>query len=110
VHDVTPLRIHHQDLVVSGEAWRLYKEANPGCKFSDFWLKCCQCFSMSGFQHSWFFLQRDGCTLTSEALGSRSFVKTEPLNPIIGDCSFAYASDIIEERGHKPGRIVEFPL
>jgi hypothetical protein len=41
MQDVIHLRIHHQDLVVSGEAWVLYKEANPGCKFSDFWLECC---------------------------------------------------------------------
>jgi hypothetical protein len=27
-----------------------------------------------------------------------------------GDCSFAYASDIADERGHKPGRIVELPF
>jgi hypothetical protein len=107
---VIPLQIHRQDQVVSGEAWRLYKEANPGCKFSDFWLECCQYFSMSGFQLSWFFLQRDSYALTSEALGSQSFVKTEPLSPITGDCSFSYASDIAEERGRKPGRVVELPF
>jgi hypothetical protein len=47
--DVIPLQIHCQDLVVSGEARRLYKEGNSGCKFSDFWLKCCQYFSGFSF-------------------------------------------------------------
>jgi hypothetical protein len=32
-------------------------------------------------------------------------VKTEPLSP-----SFAYASDVAEERGSKPGRIIELPF
>jgi hypothetical protein len=65
---------------------------------------------MRSFQLSWFFLQRDGYALTSEASSSYSYVKTEPLSPISGDCGFAYASDIVEERGRKPGRIVELPF
>jgi hypothetical protein len=65
---------------------------------------------MCSFQLSWFFLQRDGYALTSGASSSRSFVKTEPLSPISGDCSIAYASDIVEERGCKPSCIVELPF
>jgi hypothetical protein len=49
VRDVIPLRIHRGNQVVSGEAWRLYKEADPECKFSDFWLECCQYFSLCSF-------------------------------------------------------------
>jgi hypothetical protein len=98
VQDIIPLRIHRQDQIVSGEAWRLYKESNPDCKFSDFWTYYCQYFSMCSFQLSWFFLQRGSYALTSEASSSHSFVKMEPLSPISGDCSFAYASDTIEER------------
>jgi hypothetical protein len=40
----------------------------------------------------------------------RVFVKAEPLSPISSSCSFAYASDSVKERGHKPGRIVEVPF
>jgi hypothetical protein len=83
VQDVIPLQIHRQDQVVSGEAWRLYKEAHPECEFSDFWLECCQYFSLCSFQLSWFFLQRDGYALTSEASSSCPFMKTEPLSPNI---------------------------
>jgi hypothetical protein len=38
VQDVIPLQIYHGNQVVSGEAWRLFKEVYPKCKFSDFWL------------------------------------------------------------------------
>jgi hypothetical protein len=48
--DIIPLRFHRQDQIVSGEAWRLYKEAHPGCKFSDFLLLYCQYFSTCSFQ------------------------------------------------------------
>jgi hypothetical protein len=37
-------------------------------------------------------------------------VKTEPLSPIFGDYSFAYASDTVEERSRKPSHIVELPF
>jgi hypothetical protein len=110
VQDVIPLRIHHGDQVVSDEAWRLYKEADPECIFSDFWLECCQYFSLCSFQLSWFFLQRDGYALTSEASSSWPFVKTEPLSPVIGDCSLAYASDTAKNNGFRPGHIVELPF
>jgi hypothetical protein len=50
VQDLIPLRIHRQDQVVSGEAWRSYKEAHPRCKFSNFGLECCQYFLLRSFQ------------------------------------------------------------
>jgi hypothetical protein len=39
VQDVIPLRIHHGNQVVSGEAWRLFKEAYLERDFFDFGLK-----------------------------------------------------------------------
>jgi hypothetical protein len=110
VQGIIPLCIHHQDQIVSGEACRLFKESHPGCKLSDFWSYCCQYFSMRSFQLSWFFLYRNCYALATEASSSCNFVKTEPLSPITGDCSFAYASDIAENRGRSPGRIVELPF
>jgi hypothetical protein len=67
--------------VVSGDAWRLFKEAYPERDFSDFWLEACQDFSMRSFQLSWFFLQRDDYALATEAVSPQTFVKTEPLSP-----------------------------
>jgi hypothetical protein len=107
VQDIIPLRIRRRDEIVSNEAWRLYKKAHPGCKFSDFWLECCQYFSMRSFQLSWFFLYHDGYALATEASSLHDFMKTEPLSPITGDCSFAYASDVAENGGRSPGHIVE---
>jgi hypothetical protein len=37
--DVTPLRIHRDNVFVSGEAWRLFEEAHPNQDFSTFGLK-----------------------------------------------------------------------
>lgn len=34
--DVLPLGIDHQNVVVSGESWRLFKEVNPGRSFKEF--------------------------------------------------------------------------
>jgi hypothetical protein len=107
MQDVIPLRIHCGNQVVSGEAWWLFKEVYPRRKFSDFWLECCQYFSMRSFQLSWFFLQRDGYALSTEASSSRTFVKTEPLSSKIDDCNFTYASDTAENSGRNPGHIVE---
>jgi hypothetical protein len=53
---VIPLRIHRRNQVVSGEAWRLYKEAYPERDFSDFWLEANLDFSIHSFYLSWFFL------------------------------------------------------
>jgi hypothetical protein len=65
---------------------------------------------MRSFQLSWFFLYCDGYDLATEASSSRSIVKTEPPRPISGDCSFAYASDVAENSGRNPGRIIELPF
>jgi hypothetical protein len=54
-HDVMPLRIHHGNMFVSGEAWRLLKEAHPECDFSDFWLDISLKFSINCFDISSFF-------------------------------------------------------
>jgi hypothetical protein len=104
---VIPLQIHCGNQVVSDEAWRLFKEAYPKRKFSDFWLKCCQDFSMRSFQLTWFFLQRDGYALSTEASRPRTFVKTKPLSPKTDDYDFTYASDTVEHSGRNPGHVVE---
>jgi hypothetical protein len=62
------------------------------------------------FQLSWFFLYRDGYAIATEASGLRHFVKMEPPSPINGDCSFAYASDVAENRDRSPGHIIELPF
>jgi hypothetical protein len=107
MQDVIPLRIHHGNQVVCGEAWRLFKEAYPECNFFDFWHEACQDFSMRSFQLSWFFLQRDSYALATEASNPRTFVKTEPLSPKTSDYDFAYASDTAEHIGRNPGHVVE---
>jgi hypothetical protein len=85
----------------------LFKEAYPGCDFSDFWLEVSLHFLIHSFDLSWFFLQRDGYAPATEASSPRSFVKTEPLSPKTGDYDFVYASDIVENNGRDPGHIVE---
>jgi hypothetical protein len=62
------------------------------------------------FSTELFFLQADGYAVTSEATSLWTFIKTEPLSPITSDCSFAYASDIAEERCRKQGHVVELPF
>jgi hypothetical protein len=93
--------------VVSGEAWRLFKEAYPERDFSNFWLEASLDFSIRSFDLSWFFLQHDGYVPATEASSSRTFVKTEPLSPKTSDYDFAYASNTIENNGRDPGHIVE---
>jgi hypothetical protein len=107
VQDVIPLRIHSGKQVVSGEAWRLFKEAYPKRKFSDFWLECCQDFSMHSFWLTWFFLQCGGYALATEFSSPRTFVKTEPLSPKTDDYDFSYTSDTAESSGRNTGHIVE---
>jgi hypothetical protein len=104
---VIPLRIHHGNQVVSGEAWQLFKEVYPKRKFFNFWLECCQDFLMCSFQLTWFFLQRDSYALATEASSSQRFVKTEPPSPKTDDYNLAYASDTAENSGRNPGHIVE---
>jgi hypothetical protein len=106
---VIPLGIHRGNQVVSGEAWRLFKEAYPERDFSDFWLEACLDFSIRSFDLSWFFLQCDCCVPATKASSSRTFVKTEPPSPKTSDYDFAYASDTIENNGRDPGHIVELP-
>jgi hypothetical protein len=62
---------------------------------------------MHSFQMSWFFLQRDGYALATEASSSRTFVKMEPLSPKSDHCNFTYASDTAKNSGRNPGHIVE---
>jgi hypothetical protein len=93
--------------VISGQAWRLFKQAYPDRDFSDFWLEASLDFSIRSFELSWFFLQREDCDLAAKALIPRTFVKTEPPSPNTSDYDFAYASDTIENNGHDPGHIVE---
>jgi hypothetical protein len=104
---MVPLQIHRGNQVVSGEAWRLFKESYPERDFSDFWLEACQDFSTHSFQMSWFFLQCDGYALAIEASSPRTFVKTEPLRPNTSYYDFAYASDTAKHNGRNPGHIVE---
>jgi hypothetical protein len=52
---VIPLRIHRGNQVVSGEAWRLFKEAHPDRDFSDFWLEASLNVSICSFDLSLFF-------------------------------------------------------
>jgi hypothetical protein len=102
-----PLQIHRGNQVVSGEAWRLFKEAYPERDFSDFWLEASLDFPIRSFDLSCFFHQRDGCVPATEASSSRTFVKTELLSPKTNDYDFAYASDTVENNGRDPGHIVE---
>jgi hypothetical protein len=104
MQDVIPLQIRRGNQVVSGEAWRLYKEAYPERDFSDFWFEASLDFSIHSFYLSWFFLQREGYV---EASSPRPLVKTEPLSPDSSDYNFAYASDTAKYKGRDPGHIVE---
>jgi hypothetical protein len=99
--------MHRQNQVVSGEAWRLFKEAYPERDFPDFWLQACLDFSIRSFDLSWFFLQCDGYAPATEASSSRTFVKMEPPSPKTSDYDFTYASDIAKNNGRNPGHIVE---
>jgi hypothetical protein len=46
-------------MFVSGEAWRLFKEAHPEQDFLDFWLEVSLKFSTGCFDLSSFFLLRE---------------------------------------------------
>jgi hypothetical protein len=101
------LRIHRGNQVVSGEAWRLFKEAYPGHDFSDFWLEVSLNFSICSFDLSSFSLLRDGNTPAAATSSSQSLVKTEPLSPKTDEYDFSYASDIVENNGRDLEHIVE---
>jgi hypothetical protein len=94
-------------MVVNGEAWRLFKETHPERDFSNFWLEVLLNFSINSFDLSSFFLSHEDFTPTATASSSQSFVKTDPLNSMIGEHKFAYASDIVESVSRDPGHIVE---
>jgi hypothetical protein len=94
-------------MFVSGEAWRLFKQAHPEQDFSDFWLETLLKFSMGCFDLSSFFLF---CKKESSAPAtscSANIPKTEPLSPIADTLDFTYASDVAEGNSCKPGHVVE---
>jgi hypothetical protein len=104
---VLHLRIHHGNQVVSGEAWRLFKDAHPDQDFSDFWLEVSLKFSICSFDLSTFFLLHEGDTRAAGTSSSSSLVKTEPLSPRTDVHDFSYASDVVENNSRDPGHIVE---
>jgi hypothetical protein len=97
VQDVLPTRIHRGNMFVSGEAWRLFKEAHPEQDFSDFWLDISLKFSINCFDLSSFFLLREDESPIAANSSSSKLMKTEPLSPITTGLDFAYASDIVEK-------------
>jgi hypothetical protein len=104
---VLPLRIHHGNQVVSGEAWRLFKDAHPDRDFSDFWLEVSLKFSICSFDLSTIFLLHEGDTRAAATSSSSSLVKTEPLSPSTDVHDFTYASNNVENNSRDPGHIVE---
>jgi hypothetical protein len=107
VQDVLPLRIHRGNVIVSGEAWRLFKETQPERDFSDFWLEVSLKFSMNCFDLSSFFLLREDESPTAANSSSSKILKTEPLSPITTGLDFSYASDVAMNGSRDPGHIVE---
>jgi hypothetical protein len=94
-------------MFVSGEAWRLFKQAHPEQDFSDFWLETSLKFSMGCFDLSSFFLFRKKESSAPATSCSANVPKTEPLSPIADVSDFAYASDVAEDNSCKPGHVVE---
>jgi hypothetical protein len=94
-------------MLVSGEAWRLFKQAHPEQDFSDFWLEASLKFSMGCFDlSSCFFLCKKGRSASSTSRPT-TIPKTEPLSPLAGSTDFAYASDVANNNVRKPGHVVE---
>jgi hypothetical protein len=93
-------------MFVSGEAWRLFKQAHPEQDFSDFLLETSLKFSMGCFDLSSFFLfcKESSASATS---CSANIPKTEPLGPLADASVFAYASDVAEDNSCKLGHVVE---
>jgi hypothetical protein len=58
-------------MVVSGEAWRLFKETHPERDFSDFWLEVSLNFSINSFDLSSIFLLCDDFTPATTASSSQ---------------------------------------
>jgi hypothetical protein len=94
-------------MFVSGEVWRLFKEAHPDRDFSDFWLQVSLKFLMDCFDLSSFFLLREDESPTATNLSSSKVVKMEPLSPITTGLDFAYASDVVENNSREPGHVIE---
>jgi hypothetical protein len=94
-------------MFVSGEAWRLFKEAHPEQDFSDFWLEVSLKFSTGCFDLSSFFILREDDSSPAMNSVSSKVVKTEPLSLITTGLDFAYASDIVENNSREPGHVVE---
>jgi hypothetical protein len=94
-------------MFVSGEAWRLFKEAHPDRDFSDFWLEVSLKFLMDCFNLSSFFLLREDEISFAANSSSSKVVKMEPLSPITTGLEFAYASDILENNSRESGHVVE---
>jgi hypothetical protein len=94
-------------MIVSGEAWRQFKESHPERDFSDIWLEVSLKFSMNCFDLSSFFLLREENSPATTTSISRTFVKTEPHSPMTDEHDFAYASDFAEDTSLDPGHIVE---
>jgi hypothetical protein len=94
-------------MFVSGEAWRLFKEAHPERDFSNFWLEVSLKFSMNCFDLSLFFLLREDESPTAMNSSSSRVLKMEPLSPITTALDFAYASDVAENNSRDLGHVVE---
>jgi hypothetical protein len=94
-------------MIVSGEAWRLFKETHPERDFSDFWLEVLQKFSINCFDLSSFFLLREDISPTTTNSSSSKILKTESLSPFTTELDFAYANDVAENNSRDPGHIVE---
>jgi hypothetical protein len=94
-------------MFVSGEAWRLFKEAHPEQNFSDFWLDVSLKFSINCFDLSSFFLLRKDENPIATTSSSSRVLRTEPLSPITTGLNFAYASDVVENNSRDPGHVVE---
>jgi hypothetical protein len=88
---VLPLQINRGNVIISGKAWRLFKEIHLEQEFSDFWLEVSLRFSMNCFNLSSFFLLREDNNPTAANSSSSKILKTEPLGPITTGLDFSYA-------------------
>jgi hypothetical protein len=96
-------------MVVSGEAWRLFKEVHPGRDFSDFWVEVSLHFSINSFNLSTFFFFREDNSFAATTSNSSNGLKTEPLSPITIGLDFSYASDVVEDNSCDSGHVVDHP-
>jgi hypothetical protein len=94
-------------MVVSGEAWRLFKETHPERDFSNFWLEVSLNFLINSFDLYTFFLLREDDSPDATASSSLKVLKMEPLSPITTGLDFADDSDVVENNSRDLGHIVE---